>query len=270
MAALSRRDTLVRVFMRPTKFESIYVIAFSCAVILFATGTASARSSCEAVSREIVNFSRGHKISQISVLEFTAKDGADPGEADYISEKFVACLAGQERPALIERAQLASVLKESRLSAAGAAGGGLEKLDTMFSVDAVITGAVFPAGKKLKILVRLIEVKSGKVLLAAQAEEKRERARPSWGAGKPRPDDLMDKMILLRMAKVKTSDISFPSGKDKAGDGAAAPQLQENFSNLLNAYYKFKNTPPPGPEELPAFMEYLESSATRAGRKRLP
>ena len=142
-------------------------LALACAFLLPAL---AAGGDCKALGRQILEFARAKGISRISVLDFTPKGGAERSEADYIAEEIAARLAGQETPALIERAQLEKILKEARLSSIPGIGADLAGI---FSVDAVVTGTVFAAGEKLKIVAKLIEVRSGIVLMAGQAETDR-------------------------------------------------------------------------------------------------
>jgi len=130
------------------------------------------------IAMEIVSFAKANDINKISVLGFTGKDGVEKNEADYLSKKMGAYLAGHPKPAIIERALLEKILRETKLSASGGAGGDKSKfLKDIFLIDAVVTGTVFAAGKKLKVLTRLIDLETGRVLLAAQSEEEREWTR---------------------------------------------------------------------------------------------
>ncbi|MDA8130097.1 MAG: hypothetical protein M0011_01200 [Elusimicrobia bacterium] len=111
-------------------------------------------------------------MKRIAVLGFAVKAGAGREEGDFVSERIAAELARRGEPALIERSQLDAVLKEAR-SAAEAPG----DLDGIFSVDGVVTGSVFASGDKIKVLAKLVSVKTGQVLAAGMAEEDRDWPR---------------------------------------------------------------------------------------------
>lgn len=112
-----------------------------------------------------------NSLKKVAVLDFTAKGGAGKSETEYVAEKVGIFMAGNHRFALIERSMLEKLLKETRLSSL--AGGTFDKaeiLKNIFSVDAVVTGTVFANGDKLKILSRLIDLKTGGILFAEEIE----------------------------------------------------------------------------------------------------
>ncbi|PKM97373.1 MAG: hypothetical protein CVU79_08630 [Elusimicrobia bacterium HGW-Elusimicrobia-3] len=253
---------------------------------------------CDKAAGEIISFSRANGIDRVSVLGFSARTGVDKSEADYISEKTGACLAGLEKPALIERALLEKVLKESRLSAAAGGGPGRNKEPSdIFLVDAVVTGTVFAAGKKLKVLTRLIEVRTGRVLLAVQSETQREWSQylespellndwdpADWALP---PLDLRDavldegkarcaerKMLLGKLnagmvdakarhwaAKMKEPGFSIRGLTRNPGTEITDPALKARFYKLLGAYYRDPAAAPPAAEALPALNGLLEEES---------
>jgi len=150
-------------------------LAICCGAWLTLPADGLVTGDCEETADAIVKASKANDINKISVLGFSGKGGVQKNETDYISETISAYLAGRKKPVLIERAMLERIQKETRLSPPG--GGNGEKVKApkdLFSVDGVVTGTVFAVGKKLQVLTRLIEVKTGRVLLAAQSELERE------------------------------------------------------------------------------------------------
>lgn len=136
---------------------------------------AGASIGCKDLTRGIIKYAQANNINKIAVLDFTAKGGAEKNEAEYVSEKMGTCLAGNEKPALIERALLEKVLKEAKLSsAANGPRDNAKMLQNILSIDAVITGTVFSAGDTLKVLARLIDINTGRVLFAEEMGTERE------------------------------------------------------------------------------------------------
>ncbi len=161
--------------MKRAGFKIIFALAVICVRGFSVSEAGSGIGDCKSVADKIARFAETNGINRISVLGFTGKGGAERNETDYITERISAYLAGRAKPALIERALLEKVLKEARLSSsAGGPEYGPKILSDVFSIDAVVTGTVFAAGDKLKILAKLIDARSGRVLLAAQAEAERE------------------------------------------------------------------------------------------------
>lgn len=147
------------------------LIAGLAAVCALTSPPAAGAAGYKDLSAQIIECAETNALKKIAVLEFTARGGAGKSDTDYAAEKIGLYLAGSKKTALIERALLERVLKETRLSSAS---GGMEDkagiLQNVFSLDAVVTGAVFADGEKLKVLARLIELKTGRVLMAAEVE----------------------------------------------------------------------------------------------------
>jgi len=150
------------------KIKFTAALAIACAFTVPAVASAD---GCKDLSVRIARSALENSMRKIAVLEFTSKGGAEKSETAYVAEKMGIHLSGSKTVALIERSLLEKVLKEARLSSS--AGGALDKaeiLRNILSIDAVVTGTVFADGDKLKVLARLIEIKTGRVLLAAEGE----------------------------------------------------------------------------------------------------
>jgi hypothetical protein len=271
------------------------------ALALFCGSAAPARAGaqdCDKAAEAIIRYAKANDVARISVLGFTAKSGVDRSEADYISEKAGACLAGHQKPALIERALLEKVLKESRLSSsAGAGAGGARPSPNIFMVDAVVTGTVFSAGNKLRIITRLIDVKTGRVLLATRSEADREWAQylespellTDWdpAAWSLPPLDLRDAVVdkdrercperKLRLTqlnaelvdakarhwaeKMKAPGFTIRGLTRNPGTEITDPGTKARFYELLGGYYKQQAPAPPAEKDLPALKDLLEEES---------
>lgn len=247
-------------------------LALACAALLCA-GRAGA-GDCAHAADELAAAAREAGVRRVSVLEFSAKGGAGKSEAEYVSEQVAARLAGAGRPELVERSGLAAVLREARLFPS--AGDGTIP-DGVFSVDAVVTGAVFAADGGLKIVMRLVDVKTGKVLAAAQASgESRWPALPpeavegeSWDLPlAPRPQGLRDAVadlppscegVSARLAglnsglidakarywaaKMKEPGFSVRLLTRNPGTEIADPAARAKFYGLLGLYHQSDKVP---------------------------
>lgn len=127
------------------------------------------------VSVEVARYANDNGINKLVMLEFYATGGAEQGEADYIAGKIAADLADYKNPALIERSFFERALSEARAaSAAGISMERVKKLRDLISVDAALTGTVFAVEGKLKVLARLIDLKTGKVIFVTESESARQ------------------------------------------------------------------------------------------------
>ncbi len=154
-------------------------LALACAL---AFPTSARADGYGALSLRIARSAAEHSVKKIAGLDFSAKGGAEKSETAYVAEKIGVQLAGSRGVSLIERALLEKVLKEAGLSlGAGGAYDNAETLRNMLSVDAVVTGVVFADGEALRVFARLIDTKTGRVLIAAEALA--DRLPPSLSGG---------------------------------------------------------------------------------------
>jgi len=156
--------------MKKINSTAAAILALTCA-LAFPVETFGAASDYKNIAAEIVKYAKVNGVNKMAVLGFRTKSGTKKNEAEYVSEKISTYLAGNKKPALIERALIGKVLNEAKLSSA--ANDPLDKakmLQDIFSIDAIVTGTIFASGKKLKIIARLIDIKTGRVLFATEAE----------------------------------------------------------------------------------------------------
>lgn len=278
--------------MKGAGLTALFMLVFCGTAILMAEA-GETKPDC-GFADEVITFAKANDINKISVLGFSGRDGVQKSETDYISEKTAACLAGHKQPALIDRAVLAKALKGVRLSASGGADGGKAKMiKEIFSIDAVVTGTVFAAGHKLKVLAKLIDVNSGRVLLAEQSESEREWARfpevpdlelewddqdwplppadfrdavsePGQGSCADRKmrlaglnSELVDAKALYWAAKMKEPGFDLRALRKNPGTEITDPEVRSKFYGLLGDYYRADYTEPPDPEKTAGILDLI-------------
>jgi len=124
---------------------------------------------CRDLAGKIAGYAKEHGIAKMVVADFAAKAGAEKFEADYISEKLSGCLGAAGFPGLVDRDFLAA--------AAGSPYGQKQRGEPL-SVDAVLSGTVFAGGDKVRVLVKLVDAKEGRLLFSAEAAARRDWAEP--------------------------------------------------------------------------------------------
>ena len=279
--------------MKSAALTALFTLVFYGAPLLGAE-TRETGPGCEGFAAEVVAFAEANDINKITVLGFAGKEGVQKSETDYISERTAACLAGHKKPALIDRAVLAKALKGTRLSSsAGAAGEKAKMIKVLFSLDAVVTGTVFAAGHKLKVLAKLVDINSGRVLLAEQSESEREWAQfpevpglelewddPEWPL--PPPDlrdavsgpgqgscadrkmrltglnsELVEAKALYWAAKMKEPGFSVRGLSRNPGTEIADPEVKARFYRLLESYFRADYTGPPDPDKIASVLDLI-------------
>ncbi|MDD5209258.1 MAG: CsgG/HfaB family protein [Elusimicrobiales bacterium] len=270
-------------------------LALVCALSFPAAGAEAYRS----LSLRIAKCAAENSMKKIAVLDFAAKGGAERSETSYVAEKMGVQLAGSKAVSLIERALLEKVLKEAGLSAAaGGSGDNTEVLKNVLSVDAVVTGVVFADGETLRVFARLIDIKTGRVLLAAEAAAGRlspplpggrlmNHDQPAEGgfpgSSVPRTsfrDALSDfengscagkKSLVIRLnselvdakarfwaMKMGAPGFSRQSLTGNPGSEIKDPEVKTRFYRLLAAYYKDSSAARLAPEERSEVADLLK------------
>lgn len=176
--------------------------------LLLAAPALAAVNPYKGLSEEIARAAAENSVKRVAVQCFEARGGAGGNEGAYVAEQVSAALSAYKKISLIERSLLEGVLKEARLSAdAGGEGASRE----IFSVDAVVTGIVFPDGDNLKVFVKLIELRTGRVLLSRAAESLR----------------LAGGFMETMSAAMGLPDLPMPGAADVAEFGGAPSDLRD-------------------------------------------
>lgn len=280
--------------MKNNRLQVFIALAIFSGASPLVSGAGEGGGDCGGFAAGVAAFAKANDINRISVLGFAGRDGVQKNETDHISERTAACLAGHKKPALIDRALLAKALKGTRLSSsAGADGNKAKMIRDIFSIDAVVTGTVFAAGHKLKILTKLIDINSGRVLLAEQSESEREGAQFSevpdlelkWNdTDRPLPpsdlrdavsepgqgscadrkmrltglnSELVDAKALYWAAKMKEPGFSVRGLSRNPGTEIADPEVKASFYKLLDAYYASDYTEPLDPDRLTTVLDLI-------------
>lgn len=191
---------------KPLNIRVTAVLAIACAL---AFPPAACADAYRALSMRIAKCAVENSMKKIAVLDFAAKGGAGKSETAYVAEKMGVQLAGSGAVTLIERTLLEKVLKEAGLSSAAGAYDNTETLRNMLSLDAVVTGVVFADGDVLRVFARLIDVRTGRVLLAVEGETGRQT------------QDLLGG----RLEDMEPPEVPFPElGAERESRLAAAPR----------------------------------------------
>lgn len=162
------------------RITTITAVTATALILAFCTGAWA--DGYRDLSARLLRSAEMYSLKKIAVLEFSGKGGADKADTEYAAEKIGLHLAGSKTTSLIERAQLAGVLRETRLSSTVEASDAVGILKAILHLDAVVTGVVFPDGDRLKVLARLIDLRTGRVLLAAETDGPRLQSRIPSGS----------------------------------------------------------------------------------------
>lgn len=144
------------------------------ALLLALPAVSRAEDVYKKMANDFAKYSSNKKVKNLAVLGFSRRARTSREESEYISEKLLSCLVASGKVNLLERSQLAQVLEERRLAAAGVAE---EQPDAQAKIDpsdAIIVGTIFGTKEHLKIIAKMIDPLTGTVLHTVEAQTERQ------------------------------------------------------------------------------------------------
>lgn len=150
---------------------------------LLACGFAAAVSLCPpaysdeygTLAKKLARAAAAAGVRKVAVAGFSPKGAASQEEADFIAEQISSRLYATKKVEVVERALLDKVLGERKLmEGLRPDGAWLDDLSGFAAAEAVVTGTVFAAMGSVRIIVKMVDPCSGKLLAAVEAEAGRE------------------------------------------------------------------------------------------------
>src|SRR6476660_3467698 len=153
----------------------------------------------------------------ITVADFTDLQGNVTELGRFISEELSTQLVIDAKSfGVVERIQLAAILKEHQISVSGLVDPAtIRKLGQFAGVDAIVTGTLVPFSDSVRMTAKVLDVSTAKVIAVSTADLPRTKAI----------DDLLSRGIAPIAAEVPGSS----SGVPKLLRGSPAPVLQNEL-----------------------------------------
>ena len=165
-----------------------------------------------------------HDNKKITVLDFTDLEGVSSELGRYIAEELTVDLVmGKRGFAVLDRANLKSILAEHKLTASGLVNpDDAKKLGQFAGVDALILGTITPRDDDFTLNAKIITTETAEVLGAAKAKFKSDKnlekllarvTTPGKGGGVPQEDTAKvvksfgDLRVELRSLKIANNDV---------------------------------------------------------------
>ena len=213
------------------------------AILFFAPPVCSAEDVYKTMANDIARYSSNKKVKNLAVLGFSRKARTSREESDYVSEKLLSCLVASGKVNLLERSQLAQVLEERRLAAAGVAEEQPDAPARIDPSDAIIVGTIFGTKDHLKIIAKMIDPLTGAVLHTVEAQTERQweilPERPEFAFEVP---DLRDIAAMFGDEDLKPAFVDFrdaPAGLDGESCRARRARLASLERETLEAKAKY-------------------------------
>ncbi|OGS01127.1 MAG: hypothetical protein A3G41_00070 [Elusimicrobia bacterium RIFCSPLOWO2_12_FULL_59_9] len=260
----------------PAPAARIFLAASALAWTLAAS--ASASKSYTNLAAELTQAALSHHVSQVAVLPFNSTDNSEFQDGSSVSERLITQMVRLGRVRVVERELLDKVMREQRLMQTGAVDvDEFRQVGRLLPVEAIITGSVSPLGDQLEVHARLIEVGTGKVLFALQAEFENEwfdapfqasaEPLPAQAGAKPeacdRAGDIIDSLVISILdlkarywaLKVREPDFSYIQLTLDPGAKILNQRIRVWFYDLLTAWYNRGDAPRLTPSEHNKLMQ---------------
>jgi len=154
--------------------KSIKKITLSLLLInSLAFGASNLDSGVQELGKEISKSMINKKKTKLAIIEFSDLRDNVNDLGRYLAEKLISELfkLNSDGFSIIERRQLAKVLREQKLSSSGLIDGkAMKKVGNLLGVDAIVTGSVTDLGNVVEINARVISVETGDVIGSASTQ----------------------------------------------------------------------------------------------------
>lgn len=152
------------------KLAILAIGIFMNAVPVYAETAVSLEAGIEQLAIDISNQMKAKGVRKIAIDDFPDLNGYKSGLGDFISEELVTNFYTQGIGSfeVVERRELARVLKEQKLGGSGLLDKAtIAKIGQILGVDAIVTGSVAYLGNTIKVNARMIDVTNAKLFAAA-------------------------------------------------------------------------------------------------------
>jgi hypothetical protein len=146
------------------------------ALLLLAAAAQPARpaDALKGLGRELGDAARAAGLRRVAVSKLDCSRGADSGEGALLTERLTTALVRSGRVQAVERSMLPKIMEERSLARTGALepdggeGGGLSR------VDGIVMGTYRASGKVVRLVLRVVDARTGVIVGAVEGELERE------------------------------------------------------------------------------------------------
>lgn len=127
------------------------------------------------LARELGGAGRRAGMQRVAVVALAPADGSRQADGWGIAEKLTTYIVRSGKVQAVERSLLQHIMEEHRLGRTGAVDpASLRRLGKLAAVDGVVTGSFVMMGRRAVVNARLVDVETGVIVAAAEAEVERE------------------------------------------------------------------------------------------------
>ncbi|MBU2530189.1 MAG: CsgG/HfaB family protein, partial [Elusimicrobia bacterium] len=156
------------------KFSIAFIL-----ISLFSQNITASEKAYKKIALELSKSALAHGIKNIAISKFSSGDFSNDSETNYISDRLTQQLAKDKDLNILERSQLGKVLEEIKsASIRSNQYNSAEQVAKILPAEAIVTGTIYENFMATKVLVKLVAIKTGKILAAIDSEIEGQMKQP--------------------------------------------------------------------------------------------
>ena len=146
------------------------------AFLLLAAAAAPARSAdaMRGLGRELADAARAAGLHRVAVSQLNSSRGSDSAEGALLTERLTTALVRSGKVQAVERSLLPKLMEERSLARTGALEADANEGSRLARVDGIVMGTYRSSGKIVKLVLRVVDYRTGVIVGAVEGELERE------------------------------------------------------------------------------------------------
>lgn len=150
------------------------ILAGAFLLLAAAAGPAPASDPMRTLGRELADAARAAGLNRVAVSRIDPARGADKGEGALLTERLTTALVRSGKVQAVERSLLPKLMEERSLARTGALEADGSESSRLSRVDGVVMGTYRSSGKVVRLVLRIVDSRTGVIVGAVEGELERE------------------------------------------------------------------------------------------------
>lgn len=150
------------------------VLAGALLLLAAAAETAPAADAMRGLGRELADAARSAGLRRVAVSRLDSSRGSQDGEGALLTERLTTALVRSGKVQAVERSLLPKLMEERSLSRTGALEADGTESARLSRVDGIVMGTYRTSGKVVRLVLRVVDSRTGVIVGAVEGELERE------------------------------------------------------------------------------------------------
>ncbi|MDD5301898.1 MAG: CsgG/HfaB family protein [Elusimicrobia bacterium] len=150
------------------------ILAGAFLLLAAAAEPARAGDAMRGLGRELADAARAAGLNRVAVSRIDSSRGADNGEGALLTERLTTALVRSGRVQAVERSLLPKLMEERSLARTGALEPDASEGSRLARVDGIVMGTYRASGKVVRLVLRVVDYRTGVIVGAVEGELERE------------------------------------------------------------------------------------------------